>query len=291
MAQANQNQQQQQQNTQQQNQQQNQNQQQTSWWQRFMANGAPRRTDNVQHDQSPNSPQQRQNNTQQQNTQNQQPAKSPFDGYEGLFDNANVDDSKRPEFNVDGEIIKKTAGNLDFMAGMDPALVDKLKGMGETGEMIMNVAAHMARNAYTHSVDHGTKLTDMYIGKHYDPHAAKGQQRMVQEHTALTGLRGMEAFHHPVVGKMLHPIAQGLVKQYPDAPPEWVQKETLRLFNEANRVMNPDVYKGQGNDSQQDQSKAGGLDFDWASWIAGDNAQQSDKGTPFQQQQQNQSFN
>ena len=263
---------QQQQNNQQQNNQQqnNQQQQQPSWWQRFMSDGSPRRTDNVQHDQSPNSPQQRQNNTnQQQNNQQQQTPASPFDGYEGLFNNANTDDSKRPEFNVDGEIIKRTAGNLDFMSGMEPAMIEKLKGMGETGEMIMNVASHMARNAYTHSVDHGTKLTDMYIGKHYDPHAAKGQQRLVQEHSALTGLRGMEAFHHPVVGQMLKPIAQGLVKQYPDAPPEWIQKETLKLFNEGNKLLNPDAYKGQNNNNQQQDPKAaGGLDFDWKTWLS-----------------------
>jgi hypothetical protein len=229
-------------------------------------NGNNGNNSNGQNDQQQSSNNQPQNNNANPpaNGQNEKPA-NPLDFYAGIFDNTNNGQKKEaPKFSIPKDKLSEAAKSMDFMTGIDPALMDKAK-TGDVGS-IMQMMNEVARNAYTHSLDHTSSLSDSFINQRlsFENESLSGK---MNNHLTKQELGNTTAnFNNPVVKAQMVEFSERLAQKYPDASPVEIAAKTKDYFIELARAMTGD----QGNTGNQEQNggrEPSGASVNWEDYL------------------------
>ena len=182
----------------------------------------------------------------------------PMAVYSKMFeDAAKVTTEGPPAFNLDGETLSKVSSQMDFMKGVPQELLDRAQS-GEAKAM-MELIQHTNRNAYAAALDHGTKLTDTYMGRRgeYDKFAVQSSVKtslLDQEIASTVNLK------NPLVKQEVARIADTFAKSRPDASPREIVNQAMNYFNELQAAMSPQ------QESSSTEQTAGQVS-DWEKWL------------------------
>lgn len=213
---------------------------------------------------SEQAPQQQPIQQQQQPVQQQQqvPEKveipDPMAIYSKMFeDAAKVTTEGPPAFNLDSETLSKVSSQMDFMKGVPQDLMERASG-GDV-KALMELMQHTNRNAYAAALDHGTKLTDTYMGRRseYDKSAVQSSVKtslLDQEIASTVNLK------NPLVKQEVARIADTFAKSRPDASPREIVNQAMNYFNELQAAMSPQ------QESSSTEQTAGQVS-DWEKWL------------------------
>lgn len=214
---------------------------------------------------SEQAPQHQQQSVQQVTQQQQapEPAKQveipdPMAVYSKMFeDAAKVTTEGPPAFNLDGETLSKVSSQMDFMKGVPQELLDRAQS-GEAKAM-MELIQHTNRNAYAAALDHGTKLTDTYMGRRgeYDKSAVQSSVKTSLLDQAVSSQANLK---NPLVKQEVARIAREFAKSSPDANPSEIVQQAMNYFNDIHAAITP-------QQSQEQQNKQAGQVDDWEAFL------------------------
>lgn len=182
----------------------------------------------------------------------------PMAVYSKMFeDAAKVTTEGPPAFNLDSETLSKVSSQMDFMKGVPQELLERAQS-GEAKAM-MELIQHTNRNAYAAALDHGTKLTDTYMGRRgeYDKSAVQSSVKtslLDQEIASTVNLK------NPLVKQEVARIADTFAKSRPDASPREIVNQAMNYFNELQAAMSPQ------QESSSTEQTAGQVS-DWEKWL------------------------
>lgn len=185
---------------------------------------------------------------------------NPLDIYSKMYDTSNNSSEEGPpSFKLNDEVLTKVTGQLKFVSGVDPALMQK----ATTGDVnaLLEVMNAVGQNAYKAAISHSTALTDTHLNNRAE-HEQKVISGKVKEQLITSSLADIPNFNHPVIKAELVRIATGLAKQNPDATPEQIKTEAVRYFQEVQAALAP-TTKTQGTNPGR---TAGEID-DWEAFL------------------------
>ncbi|MGE4259165.1 MAG: hypothetical protein AB7F19_07475 [Candidatus Babeliales bacterium] len=200
------------------------------------------------------------NNPNNQKDGTNQPQVSPMDQYNKMYDNTPAQTDTPPAFNLDSKTLDSVTGSMDFFQGFDPQLMEQVK----TGNMdaVMQLMQHSNRQAYRAAMQHGSALTDKFVGMRESHFQEKGLPSRIKDQLTTNALSGPGgAKMHPAAKKQLVEIAQRLSKQHPDAPPEEIAEMSRTYVSDLYNALNPNA--GQ---QEQEQQKAN-APTDWETYF------------------------
>lgn len=185
----------------------------------------------------------------------------PMAAYAKMWDTPQGQQDAPPSLNLDSKILDQVAGNMDFMQGVDPELMQK----AQTGDMqaIMQMMNAVARNAYRTSLQHSSALTDKFVGVREESFS-KRVPNVVREELTLNTLNGGDTSGmSPTARKQLAVIAKQFQAQNPDASPSEVAAAAKKYVSDLYMQLNPQAAGGQAAGGSQQQSNE---PFDWDKW-------------------------
>lgn len=212
-----------------------------SWLEKFIPGNSKPNAANVANVNPPNNP-----NSNQADQPNQAappssnaspPAKAddPLAVFAKMYDNpANAEAA--PTFNLDSEQLSKVAKTQNFMAGIDPALIEKATN-GDT-KALLEIINASNQNAYSSALAHTSKLTDTFVSAR-EAHNAKGFGSRVKNELVNAELGSTLNFSNPVVKKQLTRTAEELQRQNPDASPQEIKQLAIQYITELASAINP----------------------------------------------------
>lgn len=155
-----------------------------------------------------------------QSAPNSQESQDPLAAFAKMYDNPSNPEIA-PGFTLDPEKMKGLRSQQDFMKGINPELLQR----ATSGDMqaMMEVMHDVSRNAYAASLDHGSRLTEGFVGAR-EAFGKKNFSQAVQAELTNNELSGMEGATHPVIRKHLKQVAEQMRKVYPDASPAEIAK-------------------------------------------------------------------
>lgn len=213
----------------------------------------------------PNDPsKQNQNNDQQNNGNNanggnnQQDQKSWL---EELYTKNSPDPEQAPTFSLDEAALGKVVGAQNFTADISDEDIQKIQG-GDWGHLktLMN---KVGQGAYKAALQHGSTLTDKYVGARFD-HEGKSFDSRVKKNSVDQAMSGLPNYNNPAVKSHLNDIANRLQRQHPDASPSDIAQEAQRLLMEIANGVNPENTP----EAKKAKEKAGKVD--WEQWLQQD---------------------
>lgn len=177
----------------------------------------------------------------------------PLGSYHDLYTASDTNTPEVPSFKLDPDKLGGVAKAQDFMAGLDPALMQKIQSgdMSALGDIIQ----HATRNAYKSALEHGSTLTDKYVGARFD-YSDKGLGNKIREAGVTDSLSSIPGFSNPVARQELVKVAKQLALKHPDASPADIAAEARRYLTELGNHLNPD------NERKAAQQKAANVDWD-----------------------------
>ena len=207
--------------------------------------------------------QQQQQQVQQQVQQQQDPEKQveipdPMAVYSKMFeDAAKVTTEGPPAFNLDSETLSKVSSQMDFMKGVPQDLMEKASG-GDV-KALMELMQHTTRNAYAAALDHGTKLTDTYMGRRseYDKSAVQSSVKTSLLDQAVASQANLK---NPLVKQEVARIAREFAKSSPDANPSEIVQQAMNYFNDIHAAITP-------QSSPEQQKQQAGQVTDWEAFL------------------------
>ena len=181
---------------------------------------------------------------------------NPLDAYAKMFDNSLKAPEAPPSFNLDPATLDSVTGSMDFLKGINPEIVARAKG-GDT-EAIFEMMNASNRNAYRAAMEHGSKLTDKFVGMR-DDFNGKGLSGRVREELTINAISGDGKATHPVVRQQLKEIATKLQRDNPDASPQQIADAAKKYVSDLNSAINPSA--------SQESSKPASKEVDWDKWF------------------------
>lgn len=144
----------------------------------------------------------------------------PLAIFDKLFDNA-ANPEVAPGFSIPPDKMKDLRAQQDFMKGIDPEVMQR----ATSGDMqaMMQIMHDVARNAYATSLDHGSRLTESFVGAR-ESFGKKSLGNSIRAELTNNALDGIEGVNHPVIKKHLKQVAQQMQSVYPDASPADIAK-------------------------------------------------------------------
>lgn len=150
---------------------------------------------------------------------------NPLAAFANMFDNTQKEGEENlpPQFALTPEALNKAASSIDFTKGVDPELLAKL-GEGDLSQLpaLLN---HVAQQAYSQSLSHGSALTDQFVGQ-YSKYQAEQVAPLVRQQLtdqALTDSATGENTHidlsNPVVKQAVQATATMLQQKNPTMSP------------------------------------------------------------------------
>ncbi len=209
-------------------------------------------------EQAPQQQQQQQPVQQQQQVPEKVEIPDPMAVYSKMFeDAAKVTTEGPPAFNLDSETLSKVSSQMDFMKGVPPELLERAQN-GEAKAM-MELIQHTNRNAYAAALDHGTKLTDTYMGRRgeYDKSAVQSSVKTSLLDQAVASQANLK---NPLVKQEVARIAREFAKSSPDANPSEIVQQAMNYFNDIHAAITP-------QQSQEQQNKQAGQVDDWEAFL------------------------
>jgi len=146
---------------------------------------------------------------------------------------------------------------MDFMKGVPQDLMEKASG-GDV-KALMELMQHTTRNAYAAALDHGTKLTDTYMGRRgeYDKTAVQSSVKTSLLDQAVSSQANLK---NPLVKQEVARIAREFAKSSPDANPSEIVQQAMNYFNDIHAAITP-------QQSQEQQNKQAGQVDDWEAFL------------------------
>jgi hypothetical protein len=188
---------------------------------------------------------------------NQEPV-NPLDAYNKLWENANKDADTPPVFDLDPKILNEVSSSLDFTQGINPELMQKATN-GDVNALIQ-LMNQVAQRSYQTSLQHGSKLTDKFIGAR-SAFDLKGIDGKVKSELTNSALAATPNYSHPVVKRQLNLIANQLQSVNPEASPQEIAQAAQDYLKELASAINPETGK------PKEDSAADG-EVDWSKYLA-----------------------
>lgn len=181
----------------------------------------------------------------------------PLAAYAKMFDNnTNKQPDAAPTLTLDPEVLNKVSGSMDFMKGVDPALMQRATGGDMTA--MFELMNHVGRSAYRTSLEHGGAVTDKFVGAR-EAHFAKNIPGQVRNELTLNSLAGPGGASSPVAKKQLVEIAQRMAAANPDASPADVAASAKQYIADLYNATHP-------ADPASQPTTAGAVD--WDKWLS-----------------------
>lgn len=192
------------------------------------------------------------------NDDNTQKSESPLDVFSKMFDtnNAGNEENQPPSLNLSSDALNEVSSKMSFTQNLPPEVQEALHNMGDQGKTILGLVEHVGRQAYSNALQHNTALTDRFVGMRSE-HDSKKLGDLVRKELVSNSLKSNVNASHPVVASAMTMVADQLQRAYPDATPDWIQKQSQSFFTELSKAMSPE-----GTESQ-DTSK----DVNWEDWL------------------------
>lgn len=192
----------------------------------------------------------------------------PLAAYSKLWDNSsNGNPSAPPSFVLDPKVLKEASGSIKFTEGLDPELMQR----ATSGDMnaFMEVINAVAQNTYRTSLEHGSTLTDRFVGarSQYD---SKQFAPQVKNQLVTQELSSIPNYSHPAVRKQVDMVAEGMQRQNPDASPAEVAKMVKDYF-QAVMMATGMAPQNSGANNGQGQGASATPSTDWAEWLKDSN--------------------
>lgn len=167
-----------------------------------------------------------------------------------------------PNFSIDNKVLDQVASGLNFTDGIAPELMQK----AQSGDMqaIMELMNHSARNAYRMSLQHGSALTDKFVGMRED-HFSKRVPGVVRDELTMGALSGSEGSNmSPTARKQLADIAKKFQAANPDASPQEVATAAKNYVADLYKAIHPDAASG--NSAEGGSRNQPAKPMDWDAW-------------------------
>lgn len=183
----------------------------------------------------------------------------PMDVYAKMFEkSAAVQQEGPPAFNLDSNTLQEVSSKMDFMKGVPQDLMER----AQSGDVkaLMELMQHTNRNAYAAALDHGTKLTDTYLGRRgeYDKSAVKTTVKTSLLDQAVASEANLKS---PIVRQEIKRIAEEFAKSSPEANPHDIVQQAMNYFNDLHAAITPQ--------SQPSQATTAGQVKDWDVFLQG----------------------
>jgi len=171
----------------------------------------------------------------------------PLAPFAKMYDTPTQQDTA-PQFALDNAALTAAAGSLNFMQGVDPAIMQRAEA-GDS-KAIMQLIEHAGRQAYQSALSHSSTLTNKFTEAR-EAFNNKGFSGKVKSELTVNAMTGMANFDHPVVRKELIKVAQDIQRQHPDASPQEVATRAKEYITELSRAVNPSSTTPQSKGTQQ----------------------------------------
>ena len=169
------------------------------------------------------------------------PAGTPFDNYQQIFDNAAKNSGiQAPTFSLDPKIVSEVASKMDFTQGINQELLAKASA-GDVSSLVALIQ-DVGRNSYKAAIEHNTKLVDTHLTQRAEYEAKNLKEGVRQQMTNDALTSGDNAnLNHPVVRAELNNIANRLARapEYADASPQKIADAAKQYFLDLHEAMNP----------------------------------------------------
>jgi len=187
---------------------------------------------------------------------NPKPAENPLDAFKGLYDTAKntaegADTPARLE--LTDEVMDKVIPSLDFSKGLSPEVQQQL-AQGDS-KAFMAAIQQVGANAYKTAMQHNAALMNDHLDKRFQEFKPTIQKSVASNLTS-SALSTLPNADNPVVKAELDRVASQLQSKYPDAPPEWIAKQTNVYLSELGKQLS-----GPTPEQQQRQNLPESVDF------------------------------
>lgn len=179
--------------------------------------------------------------------------------YAKMWENGTSPSNEPPALKYDPKVLDQVSGSMDFMKGIDPALMQK----ATSGDIsaLMQVIQQSNQQAYRASLEHNGAVVDNFIGRR-EQHLSKGLPELVRGELTRGALfdGGEGGSQLPAFAKQqLADTAKRIAAAHPDASPQQVAAAARKYFTDMNDAVNQPAASKKQNDG------APGT-FDWDSW-------------------------
>lgn len=180
--------------------------------------------------------------------------------YAKMWDNApDQPGAEPPALRYDPKILDQVSGSMDFMKGIDPALIQKATS-GDTAAL-MQVINLSNQQAYRASLEHNGAVVDNFIGRR-EQHLSKGLPGIVRGELTRGALFDSGEGQAPMpdfARQQLADTAKRIQAAHPDASPQQVAAAAKKYFTDMNAAVNQQTPTKKQNDGAPGS-------FDWDSW-------------------------
>lgn len=194
-----------------------------------------------------------------QNTQGTNTQQNPLDLYNQMMDNATKGQQDTPpSFNLPEDGLNKVASSMKFTSNMPKELMEK--AMSGDPAAFLEAMDHVGREAYRHSIQHGSALTDKFVSQRSE-YDLKGINSKVKSELTSQELSSTEGFSHPLVRKELTRVADALSKANPDASPQEIAEAAKDYIKQTYAAINP-------SSANQQSTPQKASEVDWDNWFS-----------------------
>lgn len=164
-----------------------------------------------------------------------------------------------PALKYDPQVLDKVSSGMDFLQGIDPALMQK----ATSGDIsaLMQVINQSNQRAYRASLEHNGAVVDNFIGRR-EQHLSKGLPSIVRGELTRGALfdGGEGGTQLPSFAReQLADTARRIQAAHPDASPQQVAAAAKKYFTDMNDAVNQPI-------GQKKQNAQAPGSFDWDSW-------------------------
>ena len=181
---------------------------------------------------------------------------NPLDAFKDLYKTNpdNTDGANTPSrLELTDEVFNQVIPNLDFTQGLTPELQQQL-AQGDS-KAFMTAIQQAGANAYKTAMQHNAALMNDHLDKRFKEFQPTIQKSVASNLTS-SALSTLPNADNPVVKAELDRVASQLQSKYPDAPPEWVAKQTNVYLSELGKQL-----AGPTPEQQQAQRLPESVDF------------------------------
>lgn len=190
----------------------------------------------------------------------------PTEIYSKMWEN-NTDKTEAPRLRIDGKILDEVSSKMDFMQGIPQELMQKATN-GDVQSLIQMMGM-VAQRSYRASVEHGSALTDSFVGQR-DAFNQQATGSAVREEMLMQDLfKGKDGKPlPPYAKKQIADIAKRMQQANPDASPQEIAQSTREYMQSVANLVSGNSTPDQDERGQGQGGKAGS--FDWDKWAETD---------------------
>lgn len=198
-------------------------------------------------------------------------ADSPMSAYAKLFEPINTKDApKAPEYNLTPDITSKAAQGMDFMSDMPAELQQSLQEGKFDTQAVTAMINHAARNAYARAMEHGSALTNKFVGSRSAFDLQHGLPTEVQNILARNKVSSLPSVaNNPVAKKHLEFIASQFRTAHPEMSADEIASNSQKYFQDMAAAIGGTTGKGGSGGSGGGAADAG-MEFDYEAYLTQD---------------------